>query len=253
MTNIFEILNVQEMDSPALAIYPSIVKSNIEKAVAMFGNSKLRPHVKTCKTIEVVKLMIDAGITKFKCATVAEAEMLALAGAKDVLIALQPAATAIIRIKKLRNYYPATLISCLVDNINSFKKISSTFIDNPLAVFIDINIGMNRTGVNPKDAIKLIEYCLSLPGIELEGIHAYDGHINDFDVAQRKQRADKIFTIALEIKNAANYKSGKELSLVIGGTPTFPFYTGYDHVECSPGTFFFGMQVMTCSRIYHLK
>lgn len=56
------------IDSPALLVYPAIVKDNIRVAKEMIGDVKrLRPHVKTNKTAEVNQLMLDAGITKFKC------------------------------------------------------------------------------------------------------------------------------------------------------------------------------------------
>ena len=53
---------------------------------------RLRPHVKTHKTKEASLLMMHSGINKFKCATIAEAEMLGMVAAPDVLLAYQPAA-----------------------------------------------------------------------------------------------------------------------------------------------------------------
>ena len=78
------------IDSPALLVYPAIVKDNIRVAKEMIGDVKrLRPHVKTNKTAEVNQLMLDAGVTKFKCATIAEAEMLGSLHVPDVLLAYQ--------------------------------------------------------------------------------------------------------------------------------------------------------------------
>ena len=80
--NWYEIENVGELDSPALVIYPDRVKKNITTAIKMVGNaSRLRPHVKTHKSPEVTMMMLGAGITKYKCATIAEAEMLGQCGA----------------------------------------------------------------------------------------------------------------------------------------------------------------------------
>ena len=54
------------------------------------GVERLRPHMKTNKLPEVIRMQMDQGITKFKCATIAEAEMVAACLAPDVLLAYQP-------------------------------------------------------------------------------------------------------------------------------------------------------------------
>ena len=61
----FHINNVNEIDSPALLVYPDRVKANIQMAIQMTGDiNRLRPHIKTHKCAEVAKLMMDAGIYK---------------------------------------------------------------------------------------------------------------------------------------------------------------------------------------------
>src|ERR1043166_1779282 len=87
----FEIANVEEIDSPALLVYPDRAEENIRRMIAMVGDaSRLRPHMKTHKLPEILRLQLAHGITKFKCATIAEAEMSADCGAADVLLAHQP-------------------------------------------------------------------------------------------------------------------------------------------------------------------
>ena len=80
MTEWYSIKDIDTLDSPCLVVYPERVKKNIATLVESIGDvDRLRPHIKTHKSYEVSKLMLDAGITKFKCATIAEAEMLASA------------------------------------------------------------------------------------------------------------------------------------------------------------------------------
>src|SRR4029078_4248142 len=148
--NWFEIKNIKELDSPALVVFPERVKHNIKLAVDMIGDvSRLRPHIKTNKPPDVAKLMLKAGITKFKCATIAEAEMLAQCDAPDVLLAYQPLGPKLERFVSLIKKYPATKFSCLTDNIEAASEQSSVFHLNVLIVpvFIDLNVGMNRTGI----------------------------------------------------------------------------------------------------------
>src|SRR5579871_2779164 len=89
--NWFEISNINEVDSPALVVFPDRVQKNIEILKSMLPDvTRLRPHVKTHKSQEVTKLLLNSGLTQFKCATIAEAEMLGAAQAPDVLLAYQP-------------------------------------------------------------------------------------------------------------------------------------------------------------------
>ena len=108
--NWYEIRNIDTIDSPALVVYKQRVLENIRLLKVMVNNEvdRLRPHVKTNKMSAVCQLMLDAGIKKFKCATIAEAEMLAMVAAPDVLLAYQPVGPKAARLIKLLNQYPAT-------------------------------------------------------------------------------------------------------------------------------------------------
>ena len=108
----YHISNVGEVDSPALVIYPDRVKKNVAMLVSMIDDVKrLRPHVKTHKTKEAALLQMDAGIAKFKCATIAEAEMLGSIRAPDVLLAYQPLGPKVDRFITLIKKYPGTRYS----------------------------------------------------------------------------------------------------------------------------------------------
>jgi D-serine deaminase-like pyridoxal phosphate-dependent protein len=235
----YKISNVEKINTPALVVYPSIMQQNINTALTIAGKNILRPHVKTCKTPEAIKLMQNQGIRHFKCATLSEAEMLGMLLAEDVLLAYQPVGTAVRRLKSIIDAYPATSFSCLIDTSASLEDWENESLAKPLKVYLDLNVGMNRTGVSVDNASSLIQSCKVNRNISLKGIHAYDGHINDQNINKRKLRADEAFQKALSIKGVAEDICGREMELVIGGTPTFPMYAQYDNVQCSPGTFVF--------------
>jgi D-threonine aldolase len=235
----YEIINVEEIASPALAVYPSIVQLNIIRAIKTAGKNILRPHIKTCKTPQVVQMMLNNGISHFKCATIAEAEMLGLQKAKDVLLAYQPVAENINRFKKIIAAYPETTFSCLVDNSSSLETIAAVFEGNKVNVFIDVNVGMNRTGLSAESAGELILACINCPSVFVIGIHAYDGNIYDTVVALRKHLADEAYCKAGQVRSIAEKIVNRPLELVIGGTPTFPMHAKRQNVQCSPGTFVF--------------
>src|SRR5882762_7699430 len=104
----YTIQDPDQLDSPTLVVYPERVKANIRLALQMAGDpARLRPHIKTHKSPDATRLLLEAGIHKFKCATIAEAEMLAIAGAEDVLLAYQPVGPKLQRFVSLVRKYPA--------------------------------------------------------------------------------------------------------------------------------------------------
>lgn len=239
----YTINNPDELDSPALIIYPDRVKKNIETIVKMIDDpARLRPHVKTHKTKEAALLMMAVGINKFKCATIAEAEMLGMCNAPDVLLAYQPNGPKLGRLVSVIKTYPETQFSCLIDNMESAVEISGQALINELRipVYIDLNVGMNRTGIKPDGgALRLYEDAALLKGIEILGFHAYDGHIHERDLEIRKKLSEQIFSPVDKLKRELENKGYPPVRIVMGGSPTFPIYVKNPDVECSPGTFVF--------------
>jgi len=238
--------HLNTIDSPALIVYKETIIENIRKAIEIAGGNalRLRPHVKTNKTVEICQLMMYEGITKFKCATVAEAEMLAIAGAPDILLAYQPTGPKIERLLRLIKTWPLSRFSCLIDNpqtaleindeIERFTNHDSSF---TLDVFIDVNVGMTRTGLPLSQVLDLAKYTLLLKHLRIAGLHGYDGHIHDTDILLRQQAVDHAFagwnTVLQSLRSLVDYP----LTQIAGGTVSFPVHIRREQVECSPGTF----------------
>jgi len=243
MNDWYHISNISEVDSPALVVYPARVKENIEKLVSMIDDvERLRPHVKTHKTKEAALLQMEAGIKKFKCATIAEAEMLGSIKAPDVLLAYQPIGPKINRFIALIKKYPKTKFSCLIDDREAAQALAAKASEAGISVpvFVDLNLGMHRTGIAPgKHAIELYKFCSSLDGIKPVGLHGYDGHIRDQNFQERKKQCDRAFTMVEHLENELVKLGFAAPVIVIGGSPTFPIHAKRKDVECSPGTFIF--------------
>lgn len=238
----YTIDNVMILDSPALVVYKDRVLNNIRRCKMKVKDiSLLRPHVKTNKMADVCRLMMDEGITKFKCATIAETEMLGNIAAPDVLLAYQPVGPKIHRLLELQRQFPETIFSCLVDNAVTAGEISSAFSkhNQSINVFIDLNVGMNRTGILPADAPALVSAIQHFPGLRITGLHAYDGHIADRDAEIRRRRSDKLFEQVNELFISLQKVLPIPITIVAGGSPTFPYHAERINVECSPGTFVF--------------
>ncbi|MDR1258917.1 MAG: D-TA family PLP-dependent enzyme [Tannerellaceae bacterium] len=237
----YDIRNIDEIDSPALVVYEDKVCDNIRLAISMAGDvNRLRPHVKTHKMGPVCRMMMKEGISRFKCATIAEAEMLATEGAPDVMLAYQPVGPKVGRLRRLVETYPSTRFSCLTDNIESACHIDRSLNGLPaLDVFIDVNVGMNRTGTPPLLAVGLAKRLLTLKHIRVAGLHGYDGHIHETNPVQRKWAADNSFAMLDNAYQSIRPFFPYSLTRVVGGTPTFPLHIRRPEVECSPGTFVF--------------
>jgi D-threonine aldolase len=240
MADWYEIKNCNALDTPAIVIYLDRVKQNIHTLINSIDDvARLRPHIKTHKSPEVSSLMLEAGIKKFKCATISEGEMLALIEAPDVLLAYQPVGPKAARLFSLIKKYPATRFSCLIDNEISANELADVFAQGgeSIPVYIDLNVGMNRTGILPDQAYALYEHCKKLNGLKIVGLHAYDGHIRDQDFAARTKRCDEAFSKVKALQEQIASGHDHKLTIVAGGTPTYSIHSKRKEIECSPGTF----------------
>jgi len=242
-SNWYKIENISKLDSPALVVYRERVRENIRQLKKMIDDPRrLRPHIKTNKSEDVAKLMIDKGIQKFKCATIAEAEMLGISKAADVLLAYQPLGPKLLRFIQVIQKYPDTTYSALVDNISAANEMSDALskAKMKLNVFVDLNVGMNRTGISPDEkALELYLHCSRLKRIRPVGLHAYDGHLRNPNINIRKADCDQAFALVESLKEKIVASGLPEPIIVAGGSPTFPIHAGRSTVECSPGTFIY--------------
>jgi D-serine deaminase-like pyridoxal phosphate-dependent protein len=240
MNNWYKINNTKNIISPSLLVYPERIKKNIKLMIEIAGGTDfIRPHIKTHKSAEIVKLQMDQGIYKFKCATIAEAELLATCKVKDILLAMQPVGNNITRFFELINQFPDSNFSTIVDNYQTVNAISQLAYAKKLkiSVWMDINNGMNRTGIQPgRKAVELYKTICNDPNLIPKGLHVYDGHIRSSNLDERTKLCNKDFEKVLKLKGDVK-KLGIEIETIIaGGTPTFPIHKNRKGVETSPGT-----------------
>lgn len=234
--------NFSKTDTPALIIDKELVEYNIQQAIKIAGGTdRLRPHIKTHKMPEVAKLQMAFGIEKFKCATIAEAEILGMVKAKDVLIAYPLQGPKIDRLITLIEKFPETHFSILIDFADTAQLIHEKFkaIGKSIDVFIDINNGQSRTGIAPTEINELLTDCQQLSKVNIVGLHCYDGHIRVSDLAERTAECRKAFEVVISLQEVLQNKLQRNLNIVAGGSPTFSVHAKYHDVECSPGTFIF--------------
>lgn len=236
----YQLNNPEEIDSPALLIYKDNIAANIETMIKIAGNvGRLAPHVKTHKMAEIAKMQLDKGISQFKCATIAEVEMLTDAGAKNILLAYQLNSAKAKRFLVLIKKYPEIEFASLIDNFSSAKMLNDLFQKENLKanVFIDVDAGMHRTGIEPGEKLfNLFLELQKLSNIHFQGLHIYDGHIRDEDFEIRKQKVEEAFVPINDLINKIKGSGFKEPKIISGGTPTFTIHALNKEEYCSPGT-----------------
>ena len=241
--NWYHISNIAAIPTPALVVYPDRVRENIRRAISIAGDAqRLRPHIKTHKCGAIIRMHLELGVTKFKCATIAEAEMAATAGAKDILLAAQLVGPNVDRFGELREKFPLTMFSTICDSAEIAQALATLGEQQrePVRVYLDLNCGMDRTGIIPSsDALELYRSIAARPNLSAAGLHAYDGHIHDGDLASREKQFEQFNQSLVAFRTELLSKGLPVPNTVASGTPTFALHARQHDRECSPGTYVF--------------
>ncbi len=240
MSDWYRVTNEAEVPSPALLLYPERIEENLRRMIAQAGGTnQLRPHVKTHKLPQVLALELAHGITKFKAATIAECELCADGGAAEVLLAYQPVGPNQRRLVELIRKFPKTRFSALVDNLGTVEELGHLAHSSgvTLELFVDLNVGMNRTGVLPNDgAYEVYQALETTPGVKAAGLHAYDGHLHDANHSALVAAAANAFVPVWALRDRLKAAGIPVPKIIASGTPTFPFLAQFPDVEVGCGT-----------------
>lgn len=237
----FHIENEEALPSPTLVLFEDRIESNLALMLQIArGPERLRPHVKTHKLAPLVRWQLDLGITKFKCSTVAEAEMCAAVGARDVLLAMPCAGTAnagrlAILAKRFREVSFSTVADC--GETVCFLAAAAQKEEVTLGVFIDIDCGMGRTGIRVgQGALVVATTIRDTQRLQFRGVHAYDGHIHDPDLTVREARCEAAFGAVEALIEEWRGAGWRINEVVCGGSPTFGIHARHPGRTLSPGT-----------------
>jgi D-serine deaminase-like pyridoxal phosphate-dependent protein len=236
----YAVKDAARIRTPALLIYPAIVEQNIRMTLGMVGNNpdRWRPHIKTAKLEAVVRLMLKHGIRNFKCATTLELLTACQAGAEDVLVAFAMTGANARRVLELAEQFSKTRVSVLVEAPSQL----APWRDSNIGIFVDVNPGMNRTGLNPERVSEIVDLCQE-SGASLRGLHWYDGHISSGEPDERRATAHRGYDKLMEIVGAVQAAGCAVQEVITSGTPVAPYgytYPGFQNAEfihrISPGT-----------------
>jgi D-serine deaminase-like pyridoxal phosphate-dependent protein len=235
--------------TPALVIHLDRVRSNIARIVRLLGGEpgRWRPHLKTTKMPEIWAELLKAGVRPFKCATTREAAvMLELLDAQlevegDLLVAYPMLGPALARLGALAEAHPGQHVSVLCEDLDVLRTLPSR-----LGVFVDVNPGMNRTGVPLSDRARILALARAA-GPRFAGLHHYEGHLHDADLEVRSRRAFAGYEQVAERIRALDAAGIRTPELVTSGTPGLLCALAWPHFDelgvcthrVSPGTVVF--------------
>lgn len=237
----YRLNNEADIASPALVYYEDIIRDNTRKVLDIAGGAgRMWPHVKTHKMPALVRMQMELGISRFKCATIAETEMVARCGAPDVLMSYPLVGPNIARFLRLVQLFPAVRLWALGDDLDQLRELGrqAARLGVKQRLLVDVDVGMHRTGVAADAVEEFYRRAAALPGLELRGLHCYDGHLNTPDFEARLAAVTRSFVPVYAAK-AALEKDGLDCGLVVaGGTPTFRCHARTEGEFLSPGTIF---------------
>ncbi len=231
--------NESSLATPCILLYPDRIEENIRRMIALAGSAeRLRPHVKTHKIAEVVRLQVQQGIRRFKCATLSELAMVAEAGGEDILLAYPLLGPSIGLWFELVEKYPGSRLSVTLDAAMALSRLEEAArqANKKVDVFLDIDNGMHRTGIEPAKARPLIDSILRSDNLEFRGLHIYDGHVHERDLAERKKHCDLDFEAVEKLVDHLELEGIEVQEMACGGTPTFPIHATHASRTLCPGT-----------------
>ncbi len=242
-----EISNLAELLSPSLVVIREALDFNLSQMIAIAGSAdRLRPHCKTHKMEAVTRLELQRGILKHKCATFAEAEMLARAGVKDIFLAYNIVGPNLQRTVRFLLAFPDVKFAVTADDLNMISALNDTILaarsEQPgaeVGVLLDLETGLKRTGVHhPEQAAVLYQAILAAEGLRPEGFHLYDGHNHQTPLEERTAAVLAGWEQARSLKADFLQRGWPVNRIVCGGTGSFPVFAKLDDpvIELSPGT-----------------
>jgi D-serine deaminase-like pyridoxal phosphate-dependent protein len=213
---------IHDLPTPCLVLDLDRLESNLDR-MSRFARDRgigLRPHAKTHKCANIARLQIKKGALGICVATIAEAEVMVRAGIRGLLLTGEMAGEPkVSRVVRVIAQAPDTMI--VVDNIANVEDLerAASAAGIQISVLIDLDIGQNRTGIQPGEpALKLAESISRTKHIRLKGICAYAGHVAHvvgFD--ERRSNSQRALSEALATRDLLQ-RHGHNVEILSGAS-----------------------------------
>jgi D-serine deaminase-like pyridoxal phosphate-dependent protein len=191
-------------------------------------------------------MLTASGVRQFKCATTLELRTACENGADDVLVAYPLIGANARRVREIARAYPKVRVSVLIENTEQLEQWRGAAV----GMFVDVNPGMNRTGITDDNREAILSICNSIvsSGLELRGLHYYDGHMAaESDFQQRCIVAHRGYRRLMQVVDELQQAAIPVDEVVTSGTPAFPCSLSFEEFSTapfvhrvSPGTIVYG-------------
>jgi D-serine deaminase-like pyridoxal phosphate-dependent protein len=233
--------HLDELDTPCLTVDLDVFERNVRACLSRLEGVHVRPHLKTAKSPEVARLLLDAGAAGVCVAKLSEAEVMLVGGIEDVLITTEIAgAVKVHRLAQLVADWQAARIRIVVDSWEGASAIDAA-LPRVLEMLIDVNVGQNRCGVAPEDALALADRIRTLEQLRVVGLQGYEGNLQHVRDPDERRRLCDVAMDRLALAAEQVRAGGHTVDVVsTGGTGTAEFCAAHDVVtEVQPGSFSF--------------
>lgn len=227
--------------TPALVFYQDLILDNTRRAIRIAGGvDRLWPHVKSHKMQAMVELLQSMGINRFKCATLAEAEMTLRCQPRDLVVSYPLVGPNIGRFLELAARAGNTRLWAVGDDLEQLELLSDACLKQGLVIdlLVDVDLGMNRTGVPLDEVEAFYRACQAMPGLQTGGLHCYDGHHTDRDFESRLEKVKVADDRIRAVRDSLEAEGCPCGCIIAGGTPSFPCHAVASDFYLSPGTLF---------------
>ncbi len=215
-----------EIPTPALLLDLDRFERNLARMAAHVraAGKALRPHAKTHRCPEIARRQVAAGALGVACAKLGEAEVMAGAGVRGLLVTTEVVAPgAIARLVRLAGEAPDTMV--VVDHPDNVRALGAAAAGAgvTLNALVDVHVGARRTGVEPGEpALALGRLVAGQRGLRLRGLQGYAGHCAHVTGWDARRQASRAAMAPLMETRAAFEKAGLPVEIVAGGsTGTF--------------------------------
>ncbi len=233
---------IEDLDTPALVVDLDIMEANLRRVqdYCSAHGIGLRPHTKTHKSIGIARRQLALGAVGLTVAKTGEAEVMLGAEPRDLLVAYPVIGDA--KVRRLASV-AAVLgskgkVTVSVDSLECARRLSDAAVSAKvqLGILIEVDVGLNRVGVSPSEAVVFSQAVKALPGLEWRGFAFYPGHI-------KSQDPEKIAALSRTVGDLRNdfIAAGMPPEIISGGSTPALFHSHEVEgvTEIRPGTYVF--------------
>ncbi|HUE75542.1 MAG TPA: alanine racemase [Chloroflexota bacterium] len=238
----YRVEGLDQIPSPAVLVFRELLERNLDQMIALSGSpDRLRPHCKTHKTREIIKLLLARGVERHKASTLREVAMCLEAGARDVILAYSLVGPAIEQFVDLAAQAPEARLTSLVDCDEHVDWLARAARARGITVgaMVDLDTGFHRTGIPVgESAANLYARVARTEGLQLAGLHVYDAQNATLaEPAERRSAIERTLESVMTLVETIGRAGLAIPEILCGGSPTFAYYAPHGPpVVVSPGT-----------------